>query len=133
MINRDALTGSIKIDSYNPVNCSPERFYDLFLEEYRNQPNHSFLGSVKREFVHDKNPVTLLYEGSTVRGIIEEAYAKITISSFSERRTYSRGKSVDIGSVVIASANSRSLKLALRALEDVTQIKLKRVSQKPRK
>ncbi len=116
--------------TYNPINHSPEEFHQRFIENYEQWQEHGFSKTNEldpRE--HPKDPVTTIYSGGTRKGVLQKAYAKVIIKPFSEKRTFSRRKTEDLGSVIIAVMSSSDLRLALTDLQKLTRIKLKKISK----
>ncbi len=109
--------------TYNPINCSPEEFHAKFCEEYDRWKEFGFLDLRKSDPRPNMgNIIRVCYNG----GGREREWAKVTISPYSERRIFSREKTLDIGSVFVAGSNSD--KIILEQFKELTGEELRKVS-----
>ena len=117
--------------SYNPVNCSPRKFYDKLRELYPQWKESGLSNNIgrldgqgaldPREFSEDTT-LEIVFSKLSLPG-----YCIIKVNPYSIRRSYSKSKKTEQGSVVMNGTNVRITKNAAKTLEKLTDISLREI------
>jgi len=113
--------------SYNPLDSSPEEFFRLFRDSSKHWQEFGFFNDGVVSGDSSDSPLNILYSGGKRKGVIQDAYAVVTVYPYSTRLTFRKGKVEDIGSVTICSPDGRDRRLALTDLQSLTGIKLRKL------
>jgi hypothetical protein len=116
--------------SFDPVNKSPEEFYESFLANYGNCRDFGFPSEDHvRNIIslNSRTPIHTFYTGGIKKGTVMDFCANVEIKPYSSMFRYSRTKSEYQGSVWICSSRSIDLRAAKKDLEKMTGIELKEV------
>lgn len=115
--------------SYSPVRCSPERFFELFLDRFEDWDEYGFqeferfdIGSAR-----NYNSILVWHPSSKRRGVYINTCSNVEVRAYSETRKFSRDRKVDLGSVSIWAGEYVDEKLTLTDLQNLTGVTLRKV------